>query len=120
MALPPPKHSEMGAFYLVLRPMELSAEFGYTTSPRCTMGSRWRRACRAGVSHHGRVALPYTIPPPVPPRHSYGAFTSSSRALSCSARWVGCSDQRCFKLLIHASCRLDGCVPMVTGSVGWA
>jgi len=34
MALLPPKHSEMGAFYLVFRRMELSAEFGYTTDTR--------------------------------------------------------------------------------------
>jgi predicted transcriptional regulator len=31
MALPPPKCGEMEAFYPVLEPMELSAEFGYTT-----------------------------------------------------------------------------------------
>src|SRR5918911_1376091 len=31
MALPPPKRVEMGALYRVLRPMELSADFGYTT-----------------------------------------------------------------------------------------
>src|SRR6266568_8871285 len=31
MALPPPKCDEMGGFYLVFRPMELSAELGYTT-----------------------------------------------------------------------------------------
>jgi len=31
MVLPPPKHSEMGAFYLVFGPMELSAGLGYTT-----------------------------------------------------------------------------------------
>ena len=32
MALPPPKRSEMGAFYVVFGPMELSAGLGYTTS----------------------------------------------------------------------------------------
>jgi hypothetical protein len=32
MALPPPKRVEMGAFYRVVRPVELSAEFGYTTA----------------------------------------------------------------------------------------
>jgi hypothetical protein len=31
MTLPPPKRVEMGAFYRVLRLMELAAEFGYTT-----------------------------------------------------------------------------------------
>ena len=31
MALPPPKCSEMGAFYLVFGPMELSAGLRYTT-----------------------------------------------------------------------------------------
>jgi len=31
MALPPPKRVKMGAFYRVLRLMELAAEFGYTT-----------------------------------------------------------------------------------------
>jgi hypothetical protein len=31
--LPPPKHSEMGAFYLVFGPMELSAGLGDTTIP---------------------------------------------------------------------------------------
>src|SRR2546428_9058152 len=31
MALPPPKRVEMGAFYRVVRLMELAAEFGYTT-----------------------------------------------------------------------------------------
>src|SRR2546427_8998636 len=37
MALPPPKYSEMGALYLVFRPMELSAEFGDTTVYRGTV-----------------------------------------------------------------------------------
>jgi hypothetical protein len=32
MALLPPKRVEMRAFYRVLRPMELSAEFGDTTT----------------------------------------------------------------------------------------
>ena len=31
MALPPPNRVEMGAFYRVLKPMELSAALGYTT-----------------------------------------------------------------------------------------
>ena len=31
MALPPPKHKKMGAFYLIFGPMELSAGLGYTT-----------------------------------------------------------------------------------------
>ena len=30
--MPPPKRVEMGAFYRVLRLMELAAEFGYTTA----------------------------------------------------------------------------------------
>src|SRR5712691_8142174 len=33
MALSPPRRSEMGAFYLVFGPMELSAGLGYTTIP---------------------------------------------------------------------------------------
>jgi len=32
MALPPPKHNEIGAFYLVFGLMELSAGLGYTTA----------------------------------------------------------------------------------------
>ena len=32
MALPPPKRVQMGAFYRVLRPMELSAGMRYTTT----------------------------------------------------------------------------------------
>ena len=32
MALPPSKRVGMGVFYQGLRPMELSAEFGYTTT----------------------------------------------------------------------------------------
>src|SRR5436853_5372261 len=32
LALPPPKRSEIGAFYLVFGPMELSAGLGYTTA----------------------------------------------------------------------------------------
>ena len=35
MALPPPMRSEMGAFYLVFGPMELSAGLGYTTPLPC-------------------------------------------------------------------------------------
>src|SRR4029453_12098397 len=32
MALPPPKHHKMGAFYLIFGPMELSAGLGDTTT----------------------------------------------------------------------------------------
>src|SRR2546426_9105426 len=47
MALPPPKHNEMGAFYLVFGVMELSAGLGYTTTCIST-------ACNSGG--HGSCA----------------------------------------------------------------
>src|SRR5437870_13859783 len=54
MALTTPKRVKMGAFYRVLRLMELAAEFGYTTCPR---GYDHRRhACLQRGMDHGREA----------------------------------------------------------------
>ena len=68
MALPPPKHNDIGALYLVFGPMELSAGLGYTTrqtSPPITptigyarvsredQSDLWLGGCRAGVAVNG-------------------------------------------------------------------
>jgi hypothetical protein len=50
MALPPPKRVKMGAFYRVLRPMELSAGMRYTTSLKIAtklVGMPQRQHCEA-------------------------------------------------------------------------
>ena len=54
MVLPPPKHSEMGAFYLVFGPMELSAGLGYTTHGVEPTNNRAERALRFGVQWRKR------------------------------------------------------------------
>ena len=53
--MPPPKRVKMGAFYRVLRLMELAAEFGYTTQRASSVEKPWqggedRRDGRA--AHH--------------------------------------------------------------------
>src|SRR5262245_24494191 len=71
MALPPPKRSEMGAFYLVFGPMELSARLGYTTHHHGPLGQA--RMPRRPVLGMGHVA-------PAPQRATALKATQSERA----------------------------------------
>src|SRR5690242_4604013 len=55
MALPPPKHNEIGAFYLVFGLMELSAGLGYTTPIGMPIAdARWKRLIQQEVTRCNR------------------------------------------------------------------
>jgi hypothetical protein len=50
--LPPPKRSEMGAFYVVFGPMELAAGWGYTTSNHL-----WEKFIRRRIPFYGKDGI---------------------------------------------------------------
>jgi hypothetical protein len=59
--LPPPKRVEMGAFYQGLRPMEFSAEFGYTTRQALLESFPFLSACDPPIPLYGKQGDPLNL-----------------------------------------------------------